>query len=157
MINAGVYMLSSYEVITGLKIRPYLKNGRTNYLFWVMRRILDIKCVDNWNIVIAVCRNKLHVAIWACIKYSIVGINIHPWFTALCGREVRFRGCWNAPEKITRSKQVRLWWQFVCVFFLVFLPEVHTKLQLISLIFSFKTFWSRSSSGIYVSLINIHC
>ena len=77
------------------------------------------------------------------------------WLTALGGREVWLRGFWNAPDTITQSKRVQLLWQFLCVFFLVFM-RCTPNWSSLAWFFSFKTFRLRSSSGIYVSLINIH-
>ena len=41
--------------------------------------------------------------------------------TGICGREVRFKGFWSAPETEDQSKQDWLWLPFVCVFSSVFL------------------------------------
>ena len=35
-------------------------------------------------------QKKLHVAIWACIEYSIVRINIHPWSEDLENRPLEY-------------------------------------------------------------------
>ena len=72
-----------------------------------------------------------------------------PWLAALGGRKVSFRGLWSSPETVTQPKQVRYWWRFLCVFFSVFL-RCTPNLNFLAWFFSFKTFWRRSSSGIYV-------
>ena len=33
-------------------------------------------------------QKKLNLTIWACVEYSIVGINIHPWIELVQGRMV---------------------------------------------------------------------
>ena len=42
------------------------------------------------------------------------------WLTALCGREVRFRGLWRTLDTISQPKRVRSW-LFINMFFLLLL------------------------------------
>ena len=51
-------------------------------------------------------RRKLNMAIWACVEYSIFGINIHPWVNSVMQKISAVQ--WNSAAEISSAVQINI-------------------------------------------------